>query len=177
MKIYFVRHGQTDANANNVAMGQGLDIPLNAKGIEQAKELAEHIDKDFHKIFCSPLIRAQQTCEILSKKLGVPFETRPGLAERDAGSLSGKTWDEVKKLTGEAAEVFADEIDTKKFHGETLGHMENRLLNFIEEVRTQYPDKKVLAVTHAGVTREMAKLFPSLNDAPIENATVHIFEI
>jgi len=177
MKIYFVRHGQTDANAGNIAMGQGLNVPLNETGLKQAETLAESLDKDFNKIYCSPLIRAQQTCEVISKKLGLPFETRHDLAERDAGTLSGRSWDEIKKLTGEGAEVFADEIDTKKFHGESLGNMENRLINFIEEIKSQHTGQKVLAVSHAGVIREMHSLYRALNDAPIENATVHIFEV
>lgn len=43
MKLYFARHGQTDANANMIS-GQSiseLNEPLNQLGIEQAKELAE----------------------------------------------------------------------------------------------------------------------------------------
>ena len=40
MKLYVVRHGQTDWNLKDLAQGRA-DIPLNAKGIKQAEELKE----------------------------------------------------------------------------------------------------------------------------------------
>ena len=61
MKLFFVRHGQTDANARMVGgqFIQELDEPLNQIGIEQANELAEQLkDMEFDAIISSPLKRA-----------------------------------------------------------------------------------------------------------------------
>ena len=39
MKLYFVRHGETEWNVKKKIQGK-TDIPLNENGIRQAKELA-----------------------------------------------------------------------------------------------------------------------------------------
>ena len=54
MKVFLVRHGQTDTNINNLYNFRGEDI--NQKGIQQAEDLREKIkDMDFDIIYCSPL--------------------------------------------------------------------------------------------------------------------------
>ena len=40
MKIYFLRHGETDWNKNGMMQGHS-DIPLNENGIAQANSIAE----------------------------------------------------------------------------------------------------------------------------------------
>lgn len=65
--IYFVRHGQTEYNLNKIYAGQ-QDIPLNATGIDQAKQTALTLkDIKFDLCFCSPLQRAKQTCSEILK--------------------------------------------------------------------------------------------------------------
>jgi len=70
MKLYFARHGQTNANAN-MTNGQSiaeLDEPLNEEGVRQAKELAEELKGvDLHAIISSTLTRAHQTAEIVNQ--------------------------------------------------------------------------------------------------------------
>lgn len=57
MKIYLVRHGETDWNQAGLLQGQ-TDIALNAQGLEQAHDAAERLKKvPFEIAFCSPLIR------------------------------------------------------------------------------------------------------------------------
>src|SRR5438067_290078 len=89
MKIYVVRHGQTDLNKNKVFSGRA-DVPLNQQGIEESKLLADNLPPGIDKIYCSPLLRTQQTAEIINQKLHVPIEVRDELIERDAGSMTGK---------------------------------------------------------------------------------------
>lgn len=65
MKIYFVRHGETDMNARNMFYGW-YDADINEKGIAQAEELRAafetiHIDA----IYSSDLKRAYHTAEII----------------------------------------------------------------------------------------------------------------
>lgn len=63
--IYLVRHGQTDWNKLKVMQGR-TDIPLNEKGIEQAKVVGEKLRGiNFDAIFYSPLLRAKQTMQNL----------------------------------------------------------------------------------------------------------------
>ena len=65
--IYFIRHGQTDDNLNQIYTGQ-KDVPLNQNGIEQAKSTAKELkDTKIDICFCSPLLRAKQTSEEIMK--------------------------------------------------------------------------------------------------------------
>ena len=45
MNIYLVRHGETDYNKDRLLMGQ-LDIPLNEKGLSQAKQVGKVLEWD-----------------------------------------------------------------------------------------------------------------------------------
>lgn len=61
MKLYVVRHGQTDGNVNKIVDGV-RDIGLNDNGIEQAKTTRDNLkDIDFDLIICSPLLRTKHT--------------------------------------------------------------------------------------------------------------------
>ena len=89
MNIYVVRHGQTEWNVLKKMQGSA-DIPLNEKGIEQAKQTKynlEDVDIDF--IFCSPLMRAKQTAEVINedRNLNITFDER--LRERNYGEFEG----------------------------------------------------------------------------------------
>ena len=81
MSIYVVRHGQTDYNVKKLYQGR-KDIPLNEIGKKQAMEMAEKFrDIKIDKIFVSPLTRAKQTAECISKITGVLPEIEDGLKD------------------------------------------------------------------------------------------------
>lgn len=91
----FVRHGQSQANANKEIATD--DSPLTAQGIEQAKITAREVkDLGVVQIASSPLIRAQQTAEIIAGELGIDLshvKVLEELKERDLGDLKGKPKD------------------------------------------------------------------------------------
>lgn len=67
MKIYIVRHGQTNHNVKKIYSNEDED--LNLKGINQANKLKEQIKKiDYDIIISSPLIRAKHTANIINVK-------------------------------------------------------------------------------------------------------------
>ncbi len=90
--IYFVRHGQTDDNANGNLLTGWSATPLNERGFSQARETAAALkDIKFDVCFCSPLLRTRQTLEEILKfheGLSVFFDDR--LKERDYGEITGK---------------------------------------------------------------------------------------
>ena len=66
MKLYLVRHGNTDSLDNKIY--QPLDTPLNDQGIKQAEALAERLkNENFDLVISSSLTRAKQTAEIIGK--------------------------------------------------------------------------------------------------------------
>ncbi|MFH1289274.1 MAG: histidine phosphatase family protein [Patescibacteria group bacterium] len=92
MKIYLIRHGQTTGDVED-RYGGAYDDELSDKGKIQAQELANKIsDSGIQILFCSPLIRAQQTAKILIAKLGCETKTIESLRERNKnGILTGMT--------------------------------------------------------------------------------------
>ncbi|MGB7127969.1 MAG: histidine phosphatase family protein [Candidatus Rhabdochlamydia sp.] len=90
-KFYFVRHGKTDWNKQNLCQGQ-IDIPLNQSGIEEIEQLSSLlITLPFSKIFTSPLLRALQSAQIIQKYCSLPIEVIDALKERGWGSMEGST--------------------------------------------------------------------------------------
>ncbi|KAL1408159.1 hypothetical protein Q8F55_004963 [Vanrija albida] len=93
MLIYFVRHGQTDHNAQGIIQGH-MDVPLNEKGRAEARVLADAVAHvPFVEAHSSSLSRARETAEIvLAAHDGLELQIHPGLMERSLGSLEGQRW-------------------------------------------------------------------------------------
>ncbi len=67
MKIYLVRHGQTDSNLKKVYDNVELDEDINENGIKQAEELRNKImNIKFDIIYSSQLKRAIHTANIIN---------------------------------------------------------------------------------------------------------------
>jgi len=182
MKIYIVRHGETDSNKAKKAQGQRINESLNSEGVRQAKELTFNIDKDFDVIFTSPLKRAVQTAEILAKEIKAPVITRKEIIERDYGNLSGKNWKEMFEF-GEGKIDFKKmdfelEYNYRPYGGECAEDVKKRLLKFIKELKKDYSDKKVLIIAHGGILRMAHFLFleEKVQHTP-KNASIYEFNI
>ena len=67
-EIYFVRHGQSEANAANLVAGW-RDYPLTKEGVNQATKEAQEIKRKLHigGMISSPLMRAHDTAKIIAQ--------------------------------------------------------------------------------------------------------------
>lgn len=100
MKIYLIRHGQTEWNVAHRLQGSN-DIPLNELGKWQAERLAEAMAvRPVTKIFSSPLMRAQATARAIAAKQKAPVIVVPELTEISYGIWEGKTSEEILKYDG-----------------------------------------------------------------------------
>ncbi len=97
MKIYLIRHGQTTGDVED-RYGGAYDDELSKQGLIQANKLADKLENsDIQILFCSPLIRAQQTAKILQSKLNCEIKTIYDLRERNKnGILTGMTKKEAR---------------------------------------------------------------------------------
>jgi len=94
MTILLVRHGETAGNAARIL--QRADVPLNQRGIHQAKQLAQRLsDHGFAHIVCSDLARARMTAAPLAARSGIAIEESPLLQERNFGDLRGVPYAEL----------------------------------------------------------------------------------
>jgi broad specificity phosphatase PhoE len=91
MKVYLVRHGETEWNRRGLFQGT-TDVPLNAAGRAQAAELAAALaGVGFHAAYTSPLSRARQTARaVLAGREGVRLSVLPELREISYGLWQGR---------------------------------------------------------------------------------------
>ena len=91
MKIYLIRHGETELNAARVL--QPPETPLGARGREQARRLAEHLaEAGIVHILSSDLVRAEETARALEATTRASLEFEPLLQERNFGDLRGTAY-------------------------------------------------------------------------------------
>ena len=92
MKVYLMRHGETDYNKKGLIQGT-LDIPLNEFGLELAEKTKEGFEKEgltFDYCYCSPLIRARQTAEIILRGTDTPLSYDERIREMNFGEGEGQ---------------------------------------------------------------------------------------
>lgn len=183
MKIFMVRHGQTDSNAAKRIMGQRVDESLNEEGRRQSEELAKGIaGMAFDVIFSSPLKRAAETAAILGRERKVQIVHRDELKERDFGSLSGMTWAEAAAVAQRDLEEFrmadrGQKYDYRLWGGESAEDVKKRLLDFVGDMKKEYSGKSVLIIAHSGIVRLAHHLFREQRVEQIHNASIEEFEV
>ncbi len=154
MNIYVLRHGQTDYNEQGKFQGQ-IDIPINKKGIEQAKKTAKELSNiKFDLVFSSPLKRAMQTAKIVTNSK-IIVDNR--IIERSFGKLEGKY----------SIENYESRV--KEFQIETLDTLQERVYSFLDDLILKYRNNSnILIVTHACIILMMDKYFlnENTNEAP-----------
>lgn len=144
--IYFVRHGECEANQQEVFAGQRNDSPLTDKGKQQAQTAGEDILKQqlqIDRIVSSPLSRATDTARIIAEVIDFDsswIEIDFRLAEYDMGDLTGKPH---QHLTAEQVISAPGAEDVYVFR--------DRVMAAIDELR-KLPGN-TLIVSHAGVGR------------------------
>lgn len=177
MKLYFVRHGHTDASTDSKPSTDGgeIDEPLNAVGIQQAKDLAEELkDIHFDAIITSPMKRAYQTAEAVKVYHDLPFIVDAAWREREVG---GYVELEVWKT------LFDFDTNITPPRGENLQDFFERIYTAIERLKDSYKDKTVLIVSHGGVHLAVytyANNFPltgKLQIDPLKNCEYRVYEI
>jgi broad specificity phosphatase PhoE len=102
-RVFLARHGQTAYNLEGRFQGQ-QPVPLDDTGREQAGEQAERAaGYEFAALWCSPLLRARETAEIVSARIGLEPKEDPRLMETDAGDWTNRSFADVQ---AEAPELF-----------------------------------------------------------------------
>ena len=174
--LYIMRHGKTDWNAAYRLQGQ-TDTDLNAEGVIMAREAASaYKDVHFDVCYCSPLIRARETAELLLEGRDVPVIIDDRLKEMGFGiyegeeEIFGKPECPVRELFFNPAGYVAQD------GAESLDELFSRTGSFLEEVA--YPQVKegrdVLIVGHgamnsAVICQVLGKTVDKLWEVGIEN--------
>lgn len=149
MKIYYVRHGQTDFNLMKKMQGGETEKDLNETGINQAEETKKNLENiKFDLILCSPMNRAKQTAQIIDNGRNLPIITDERIRERKLGEYEGHiVTDEIEKR------IWNYDLNYNIPNGENLHDFEKRIIEFLKEAKQKYNEKTVLIVAHGGVAK------------------------
>ena len=165
MRIFIVRHGQTEKNRTNLLQGRS-DVPLNDVGRQQAEELGERLRAagiGFDRVYTSPLIRAMQTAELIAG--GAPQTVEERLIEMDYGPYEGMS---LKDPDPEIRRFFSDFVHQPAPAGmEALADVTARLYeNIIDEEKGVYNEDGSLNLNPNSLTVvEDAVIEPCVKDA------------
>ena len=135
MLVYFIRHGQTDWNAQRRFQGS-KDIPLNEAGRTQAQEIAARFEHTtFSRIYHSPLMRAAQTAQILSAHSPAPLVCVPALCEVRMGLWEGMNFAQVQQeMPDDYARYIADRKHVAPPGGESFEQLQARALEAMDTI-------------------------------------------
>jgi broad specificity phosphatase PhoE len=151
--LYFVRHGESQANAAGITAGGGLDVELTRHGIDQAIKTAQTLkDKGVQLIVSSPQKRAYHTAYIIAKEIGYPPEkilTNPLFVERQLGDMTGKPHDEVQ--------LYFD-IGAAPPGGESTQALRDRIVSGLAWLKS-LPADKIVLVSHGGPGRVIRSIY------------------
>lgn len=181
MKITFIRHAESIANAKKILAVDSVELTIN--GIKQAKKVAHRLrDDKFDIVLSSPIRRAFDTAKIIADTIKAPIIIEQLLAEKTYGSLSGKPLEEVNKEKDKMPHLrdFSFGYDYRFWGGESGLDIKERIIKFVEKVKAEHDGKKILAVSHGGIIRMMHIVFAKreYKEAfPIPNVSVHEFEL
>lgn len=150
MKIYLVRHGETDLNAKDIY--QSPQTLLSKTGLKQSSFLANRFKKiKIDKIFSSPFERTKQTAQMIKKVTGKEIEYVNDLRELTKPSqFVGKSYtdSETERIKKEIASHMDDPLwhysDEENFFD--LVNRAKKIIKMLDDL--EYAD--ILLVTHEG---------------------------
>lgn len=174
MKLYVMRHGQTDWNVLRKIQGR-TDIELNETGMKQAQKAKEEFSQyGIDLILSSPLKRAKKTAEIISEGTEIPILYEKQIVERNFGDFEGCDPRKVEKFrkNNEGWEYFWNyTVNSKEYHMESVVEICDRVWNFLDEIKEKYQEKNVLLVTHGGTAKVINAYFYGIDENGILKET------
>lgn len=170
MKLYLVRHGETDWNIERRLQGQ-VDIPLNEFGRTLAVKTGKGLNNVIFDIcFTSPLKRARETAELILDGKAVPIVDDERIIEMAFADWEGKHCSKERWEVPDSFQKFFD--DPANFEpapeGESFEQVRERTGEFLKwlYVQKEYENSNVLITTHGAA---LAGLLNNVKGEPLAN--------
>lgn len=155
--VYLVRHGESNSNADGIMRGEAS--VLSEKGKEQAKVVAERVERiGVDALVSSTYPRALQTAEAISARIGLPIEESGLFVERRKPSFEeGRSANdpEVRSVWEKMLEGYASDAAYRHSDEENYADLRGRAgeaLAFLE----QHPAERICVVSHGIFMRTLA---------------------
>jgi len=160
-RITTIRHGQTAYNVERRYAGS-IDVPLNEKGIEDAKNASIRLlDYEFDVVVTSGLKRAIQTAELLVAERNLPIVQNALCNERDYGKMQGLNYIEVEEINPRIL-YFKLNNDFHSLNppgGEDFPTLRKRTKAFSQFLFQNYSGSNILVVSSSAFMQQLHGLF------------------
>jgi broad specificity phosphatase PhoE len=177
-RIIFVRHGESNSNAEKSIAGRTLDSDLSSFGLLQAQAVGNRfleLDLHFDEVYSSPMTRAMKTARLAYPSHEKALNIDERLHEKWYGPFEGANADiyhaVVKKEEIEIPQLktFAEKFSYKADPGmESSYEVYARVCEFIDDVESKHHGKNILVGSHGGLMKALFMADAALNGYLIE---------
>jgi probable phosphoglycerate mutase len=175
--LYLARHGETDWNLAGRWQG-ATDVPLNARGREQASDLAVRLrHHPIGAVASSDLVRARMTAEVVAELLGLPFVGAfAELRERGYGAFEGLTRTECQERHPEVFAALAPGALLEPPGAEPRDEVAARMSTSLDALtrRHGHRERALLVVSHGGAIRTFLHHTTGKMVPPVPNVGVFV---
>ncbi len=150
--LVLIRHGETEWNRTGRYQGHS-DSPLTARGLAQARAVAQALDGErFDAFYSSDLGRAKHTASIIADKVGHRFLTDSRLREQHYGLMQGYDGKGARELDPGFFESLAGgDADYMPKGGESRRQRHERAIEAFGDIAGRHQGGMILVVTHGGI--------------------------
>ncbi len=183
MKIFLVRHGESEGNLGGTLQGCRLDTPLTRRGRRQAEALAVRLaEAEIDDVVASPMARARETAQICAAPHGLAVRLDLELVEFDWGVWTGLPLDdEMDRSVAELrAKWRSGDVDAAPPRGESPLLARGRAARVLARLKAARPAAP-LVVAHGRFNRIlMATLLgrdlERMDEVRQRNGSISVFE-
>ncbi|RKZ08668.1 hypothetical protein DRQ05_01075 [bacterium] len=152
MRIYLIRHGETDWNRERRVMGVD-PVPLNERGRRMITHLGElMMREEFKVIYSSTVARARESAEILADIWGAEIIEDDRLNESRFEKWIGMSFDDLKD-DPDFDKYFLKPTESRFSTSETIADIQARALACIEDIVSERRAEKVAVMTHSDIVK------------------------
>lgn len=187
MRIFFIRHGQTEWNARHRIQGGTVEIDLNADGVCQVEAAADGVSRaglSFDRIYSSPFRRAMHTAEIICSRVGGTPIPDDRIHEINFGEYEGTPYLDGGFCDDNIRAAFENPPAYVPRGGETFDQVLLRVRGFLENelMPLENSCRSVFVVAHGGVLHAVVTLVLGLDvsrfwEGRQRNCCVHVVDL
>jgi broad specificity phosphatase PhoE len=173
-KLILARHGETVWNVEKIYRGR-TDVNLDEVGIKQAELLGKYLSNwKLEAIYSSPLKRALDTANIISRYHKIAVHIAEGLIDLDYGEWQSLSEQEAKRLYPTLHNEWHDNPHKVKMPGgESLEDVRGRAIKVVNDVISKYQGSVVL-VSHRVVNKILICSLLGLNNSHFWNINLDV---
>jgi glucosyl-3-phosphoglycerate synthase len=167
-EVILCRHGETDWNLRGFYQGR-TDVPLNKRGVDQARELARALRREaIDAVYSSTLARAFETAREIARTHGLPVTRDERFDEIDQGNWEGRTREQIELDYFWLHEKWQDHpMELRLPGGENLLEVRERVRGALDDIFRRHEGQTVCLVAHSV---SMAAIKHELQGLPLNEA-------